>query len=229
MSININIPPPTNFQPSNKCGTTAVTLQSGNTYLETTFIPRISKPEPGSTPLNTLGIPGTNFLNNGPSVPVFYQGEDIVIDIYFSTEGKCLDLNRYTMNTIVKSSQYLNTNNWNGTLDNGIYRDKDQDNHYIIFIPSSITDKILAGSFELDLWVVENVGNFNDIKPRTMLLGKTYFNLEYAAFSPHPETIENGVASLRTLLPNSYPPAFNTTVGGGQAPNNDDCLPWPNH
>jgi len=62
----------------------------------------------------------------------------------------------------------------------------------LIFIPATLLNETIAGTFELDIYAVENVNQLNDIKPRTLLVGKTYFNFDYAAFSPNQNRLQPG-------------------------------------
>lgn len=196
----------------------SLVFQTADTLLPntTTFIARVNNPAVSSNPLNTAGIPGVNFIGTDSSTPVFWQGEDIVFDAFLYINGQTIDTNRYILHAILKASPYMITNSWAGIQNNGIYVDDKISNHFVIFIPSSITVNLLAGSFELDVWVVEKVNSLNDIKPRTILIGRTFLNVEYAAFSPNPESIETGAPALRVNLPNSYPPGFNTVQPGGE-------------
>jgi hypothetical protein len=218
----VDIAQPTTFElGSNPCPPTSGSIPLDNCIpITSKLIPRVNNPNIPQSDLNTLGIPGSNFIGSDHASAVWYQGEDVIYDAFLYLDGKPIDLTKYTLNVIVKASQYLITYTWAGILNNGIYTDSKDCNHYVIFIPNSVTGTLLEGTYELDVWAVGLVNQAISIKPRTSILGKSYFNIEYAAFSPNPDSIETGAANKRSNVPNSYPRPFNTVQGNnGQ----DNC------
>jgi len=215
MSIIVPLNQPTNFEPSQaSTQNISVPINLNNyagslQYNKTTFIPRVNNTSPSPNPINTAGIPGTNYIGSDLSTGVFYQGEDIIFDTFLFINTQSIDVKRYNLQAIVKSNVYNLVVVWQGSLGNGIYIDDKVPNHFVVFIPNASTDCLIAGSFELDIWAVERVSQLNDIKPRTLLVGKTYFDFQYAAFSPNPESLQGGL-NRGTLKP-SWPPFVSTT------------------
>lgn len=177
----------------------------------TTFIPRVNNQPVSPNPLNTAGIPGANFVNSDPAPAQFYQGEDVIYDAFLFINNQAIDLKRYEIQAIVKPTPYILCPTWLGYMGNGIYVDSKIPNHFVIFIPNVVTSTLIAGTFELDVWATEQPNQLNDVRPRVLLVGKTFFNLDYAAFSPDPESLQPG-ANPRWLLKNSYPTFVPTTA-----------------
>lgn len=208
--FSIPLPQPTNFEVSQEAVNTSIPdnlyLNQGNiTPQITTFIARVNNPDPSPNPINTAGIPGANFIGGDEASPIFYQGEDVVYDVYLYINNQAVDLTRYNLQAVVKASQFSLITTWAGTLGSGIYKDDNVPAHFVIFIPAATLAKTIAGTFELDVLAIEKVNKLNDVRPRTLLVGKTYFEFEYAAFSPNPESLQPG-ANNRCNLPSTAPP-----------------------
>lgn len=162
-----------------------------------------------ASPTNTLildGIPGVPFERGAPNPDVFYQGEDIVYDVYLLHDSLPVSSNVYDISAVVKSSPRASTPVWEGTLDAGLYDTPDRAGFYELWIPSTVTEGFIAGTYYLQLQIKEKIGSGRF--SRRFVLLSTYFNIDYSNFSPNAESRTNG--GLRTSLESVWPNASNT-------------------
>jgi hypothetical protein len=141
----------------------------------------------GST-LALDGIPGIPFERGEPNPELFYQGEDVVYDLFLTHDGRPVTPAEYDIKALVKTSARAYTVMWQGTLDNGVYpTDLNTPGYYELWIPSSATASLFAGSYHLDIQIQERVGEGRGRYDRKYVLLQTVFNIEYSNFSEHPE------------------------------------------
>lgn len=152
-------------------------------------------------------IPGIPF-ERGPQNPdSFYQGEDIVYDVYLFFDGKDVTTEYYDISVTVKPNSRAYTPVWVGNLDFGIYEIKDAPGRFELWIPSAITANFLAGSYYLDVQGSEKIGRGEGKYDRKNILVQTIFNISYSNFSNNPESASSnrsgiGRGSLEATWPN---------------------------
>ena len=162
-----------------------------------------------ASPANTLmmdGLPGIPFERSAPNPDVFYQGEDIVYDVYLLHDGAPVSANLYDISAVVKSSPRTQSVAWEGSLDDGVYETPDNPGFYELWIPHTLTENFIAGTYYLQIQITEKTGTGRF--PRRFVLVSTYFNIDYSNFSPNPESRTN--VGLRTSLESIWPNSPNT-------------------
>jgi hypothetical protein len=158
-----------------------------------------------SSPLAIDSIPGIPFERGTPNPDLFYQGEDIVYDL-FLFNGEIVTSDDYEIRAILKTSARAYNAAWQGSLDLGIYPVVNQSGYYELWIPSNVTSNLLAGTYYLEVQVHEKMGRGNGRFDRKYTLVKTNFNLEYSNFSPSPETkANNPLAAKREGIEQVWP------------------------
>jgi hypothetical protein len=163
-------------------------------------------------PIADFGVPGVPFVPPIPATPVFSQGEDIIYDAILAIDGCSVTPDKWNIEIIVKTNQFNLASVWIGVLDNGLYYNAPND-EYQIWIPSSLTSNIAAGTYMMDVKATEKVGSGKGIKDRTIVLASTYFGIEYTAASPHPDSVSSLPGRFdRATLEKTYPP-FDTPLG----------------
>ena len=145
----------------------------------------------------------------GKPAPVsVYQGDDIVFDIYLNYESEPVELDRWYITALLKTTAYATTLLWEGALGNS---NEHFSNHieklpapgmYRISIPASFTKDLIAGTYWLDVAITEQAGAGNHDLRRT--IARYPFSLEYA------NTASN-VVFERSTLPKSVPEPVNYT------------------
>lgn len=136
-------------------------------------------------------IPGIPFERGIPNPDVFFQGEDIVYDLFLFHEGEHVLAEDYDISILIKSSPRAFTVVWEGRLDYGLYPNNNRAGYYEVWIPANITENLLAGAYYVDVLLTERVGRGGSRYDRKYILLQTMFNLEYSNFSPRPETMAN--------------------------------------
>lgn len=142
------------------------------------------------------GVPGIPFEQGTPNPDLFYQGEDIVYDL-FLFNGKPVSSEEYDVRVFVKASPRAYKVVWQGTLDDGVYPAPNESGYYEIWIPSSTTESFFAGTYYLDVLIQEKLGSGDGRFDRKYIAIQTNFNVEYSNFSPSPETLAINPNSLK--------------------------------
>lgn len=167
-----------------------VTLKSSQ------IAPRNRQSTPPVSPLALDSLPGIPFERGTPNPDLFYQGEDIVYDVYLFN-GEPVISDDYDIYAILKTGPRAYRISWQGSLDLGIYPTPNQSGYYELWIPSNITSSLLAGTYFLDIMVQEKMGAGKARFDRKYVLLQTSFNLEYSNFSPSPETLASNPDSSK--------------------------------
>lgn len=160
-------------------------------------------------PASTMGIdgvPGIPFERGLPNPDLFYQGEDVVYDI-FLFNGEPVSSEIYDVLVLVKTSPRAYQIVWQGSLDNGVYPTPNESGYYEVWIPSSVTTAFFAGTYYLDVLIREKLGSGKGRFDRKYLALQTNFNIEYSNFSESPETLACNPKALQrggmeTVWPN---------------------------
>lgn len=160
------------------------------------------------TSLAIDGVPGIPFEAGTPNPDLFYQGEDIVYDLFLIHNGKPVAKEDYTVKVIIKSSPRAYTVNWQGELNSGVYPTPQGAGYYELWIPSTATEALYAGTYYLNVLIQERVGAGKGRFDRKYVLLQTYLNIAYSNFSEHPESRGNYPGGLNrggveTVWPNS--------------------------
>jgi hypothetical protein len=171
------------------------------------------------SPSNTFaidGIPGIPFESNQPNPDVFFQGEDIVYDLFLYHEGKPVSSDEYDIRCVIKSSPRASQITWEGFVDNGVFPNPKDSGYYELWIPSVQTEAFFAGSYYLHVMIQNRVGEGQGRYDRKYVLLQTMFNIDYSNFSPRPETQSRNTDKLnRDKLEPTWP---NTPDTIGQKP-----------
>jgi len=134
------------------------------------------------------GIPGIPFEKGTPNPDVFYQGEDVVYDLFLFHEGAPVSSDDFDVKILVKTSSRAGKIAWQGILEDGIYPKPNQSGYYEVWIPSNATANLLAGTYYLQVLLQERVGAGKGKYDRKYVILQSCFNIEYSNFSEHPET-----------------------------------------
>jgi hypothetical protein len=168
------------------------------------------KARPSST-IALDGIPGIPFERNQPNPDVFYQGEDIVYDVFLFHEGQPVSSDAYDVKVSVKTSPRAYETIWFGSVDNGIYPAPKGSGNYELWIPSAITEKFLAGSYYVDILIQERVGSGTGRYDRKYVLLQRIFNVDYSNFSASPESrSQKSPKDLRSAIEETWPNVADT-------------------
>ena len=160
--------------------------------------------QPSTTDTFTLdGIPGIPFERGTPNPDTFYQGEDIVYDLYLLHDAQPVSSDAYEISVAVKDSPRSRVVKWEGVTDNGVYATPDHPGFYELWIPSVATELFIAGTYYLQIQIKEKTGSGRF--PRRFVLLSTYFNIDYSNFSPNAESVSDSSlrASVTSVWPNS--------------------------
>jgi hypothetical protein len=141
-------------------------------------------------------IPGIPFERGTPNPDLFYQGEDIVYDL-FLFNGEIVTSDDYDITAILKTSPRAYNVAWQGSLEIGIFPVVNQTGYYELWIPSNVTSNLLAGTYYLDVLVQEKMGAGKGRFDRKYVMVQTMLNIEYSNFSPSPETRANNPLAAR--------------------------------
>lgn len=142
------------------------------------------------------GMPGIPFERGEPNPDVFFQGEDIVYDLFLFYDGKPVSSEEFDVLISVKTSPRASTASWLGsTTDMGVYPAPTGSGYYEVWIPSSVTDNLMAGSYHLDVMIKEKIGSGKGRYDRKYAILQTYLNIDYGNFSTRPETAEASAAN----------------------------------
>lgn len=133
------------------------------------------------------GVPGIPFERSAPNPDSFYQGEDIVYDLYLWHDGAPVSSEDYDIKVYVKTSPRAHTVTWEGNLDAGIYGAPPQSGYYEVWIPATVTEKLFAGTYYIQTQIQERIGRGKGRYDRKYVIVSSYFNIEYGNFSPAPE------------------------------------------
>jgi hypothetical protein len=169
-----------------------------------------------ATPSSTLpldGIPGIPFERGSPNPDLFYQGEDIIYDLFLFHDGKPVSAQDYDVSVIIKTSPRAAKVIWAGSLDNGIYPTINDSGHYELWVPSAATEELYAGTYHLNVQIKERLGSGKGRFDRKYVLLQSYFNIDYSTFSPSPETAANLPGKLTRAGVESTWPNTPNTVG----------------
>lgn len=152
---------------------------------------------------NVPGIPFERGIQNPDN---FYQGEDIVYDVYLFFDGKEVNTEEYDISVILKPSPRAYTPIWTGVLDFGVYPIKDEPGRFELWIPSAATSSFFVGSYYLDVQVSEKIGRGDGRYDRKHILVQTMFNIAYSNFSTKLETSSNNDSTAsRADLESTWP------------------------
>ena len=174
-----------------------------------------------SSSLMIDGVPGIPFETSNPNPDTFYQGEDIVYDLYLYHNGAPVSADDYDIKVYVKTSPRAYTINWEGSVDNGVYSLPPQSGYYELWIPSTVTSTLFAGTYYIQVQIQERVGSGKGRYDRKYVLLNTYFNIEYSNFSPAPESSAYNPDSLKRKDVEPVWPNGPDTIGRANMQPND--------
>ena len=143
------------------------------------------------------GIPGIPFEPGISNPDSFFQGEDIIYDLFLFHDGKPVVKEDYDILASVKTSPRARGVIWTGNLELGIDPVANRAGYYEIWIPSDITGGMIAGTYYLNVMIKERFGAGKGKFDRKYVLLKTYFNIDYSNFS---ENLENRTNDKREAL-----------------------------
>ena len=157
------------------------------------------------------GIPGVPLFERAdPNPDLFYQGEDIVYDMILVHNYEPVSTEEYDVFASIKTSPRAKAAIWQGSLDNGVYPVPNTAGHYELWVPSSVTDTLLAGTYYLDVLIQERIGEGKGKFDRKFVVLQHMFNLEYSNFSGAPENANASSSRERINLERTWPNMPNT-------------------
>lgn len=148
----------------------------------------------------TQNLDGVPEPEGHASAPEFYQGEDIILDVYFNIEQKPVTVDEWELTAVVKKNKYAINVLFEAQMNNGIYKNS-VPGYYKIIIPAEDTARFLAGTYWLVISGKEKNGD--GIKDREFVLSNSPFIIKDSAASPYPAQTLNRAGTERT-----YPPAI---------------------
>jgi hypothetical protein len=196
---------------------------SGNTVdLESSHIRARNRQSP-KHPIQSLaidGVPGIPFEFGIPDPDVFYQGEDVIYDLFLVYDGNPVTVDKYDIKIGVKTSYRAQEFSFEASLDQGVYHFPEKPGYFELWIPNSITSQLFAGSYYINVLISDKIGQGTPYGDRKHILLQSMFNLEYSAFSPNPENaLENSPDIKRHNLEITWPNRPNT-IGQSRMPPN---------
>lgn len=152
-----------------------------------------------------FGFPGIPFVPGEPNPASFCQGEDAIFSAFLFNEGEPVTSEKFKIEARVKSSLRSVDFVWCGELQNGIYPEQ-REGYYSIWIPSDTTNDWYAGTYVLNIFLSEAVGDGPGPHDRKISLIDTFFNIEYCGGSKNPENVKRkGNLPGRNKLNNTWP------------------------
>ena len=134
-----------------------------------------------------------------PSVPIdFYQGEDIVFEIFLNYHDCPVVPEQWVITAKIKKNKYAQTVLWTGTLNSGVYK-TDIPGFYKIIFPSEATSLFVAGTYWLSISVKESKSK--DYKDLQFVIVEQPFSINYSVSSPYPGQVLDTTAVERTSPP----------------------------
>jgi hypothetical protein len=178
-----------------------------------------------SHPIKSLaidGIPGIPFEMGIPDPDLFYQGEDIIYDLFLVYDGTPVKLDNYDIKIAIKSSSRATNILFEAYIDNGLYNDPSKEGYYELWIPNSVSAELLAGTYFITVQISDKLGEGLGRHDRKHILLQHSFNLEYSNYSPSPENAKPTATILKRYnLEPTWPNKPNTI---GQTPPPPDTL-----
>jgi hypothetical protein len=170
-----------------------------------------------SMPMQALaldGIPGLPIERGEPNPDIFYQGEDIIFDLFLYMDGKPVKSDEYEILASLKTSPRALNEIWAGSYGDGIDKSADtRDGYYELWISSACTERLLAGTYYLSIAVNQRLGEGKGKHDRKFVLLTHAFALGYSNFSKHPETMSNSsMSAKRSDAEPTWPNTPNTIV-----------------
>lgn len=145
----------------------------------------------------TKNLDGTPEPPGKPTPIDFYQGEDIVFEVFLNFQDKAISTNEWDVNAYVKTNKHAEELIWSGELNNGLYKGV-KEGMFKIVIPSETTTTMLAGTYWLALTIHEKSGK--GPKDLDYVILNQPFSVNYSAASKNPNI------NLRTTE-RTYPPS----------------------
>ena len=182
-------------------------VQDYSEYLKTSEIrARTGQSDKFASKMVIDNIPGVPFERGLSNPDNFYQGEDIVYDLYLFFDGKDVNTEEYDITASIKPNSRAHNPIWTGVLDFGIYPIKDEPGRFELWIPSNATASFFAGSYYLDVQVAEKIGRGDGRYDRKHIIAQTIFNVAYSNFSTKLETSSSSDSTAsRAELESTWP------------------------
>lgn len=152
-----------------------------------------------------FGFPGIPFVPGEPNPSNFCQGEDVIFDAFLYYQGEPVTQDKYKIVTQVKSSLRSVNTIWTGEIQNGVYPEE-KPGYYTVWIPADKTTTLFAGSYNLNVFLSQSVGEGTGPHDRKISLIDIVFNIEYCGGSENPENVRlSGDLPHRTSLKRTWP------------------------
>jgi hypothetical protein len=164
------------------------------------------------------------FERGTPNPDTFFQGEDIIYDMFLYYAGSPVSSDDYDVIVNIKASPRAQTTIWQGTLDNGVYPNPSALGHFEVWIPSVATSAFLAGTYYLGVLLQERVGKGKGRYDRKHLLLRSSFNIDYSNFSP--TTVSVGHTTPLSTVERVWPNAPNTVGNPNASTDGTGDLPY---
>jgi hypothetical protein len=154
-----------------------------------------------------FGFPGIPFVPGEANPANFCQGEDVIFDAFLYYQGEAVTQNDYDILVQVKSSLRSPTAFWVGEIQNGVYPEENP-GYYTIWLPAEKTMTLFAGSYNLNVFLSQQVGKGSGPHDRKISLIDIAFNIEYCGGSENPENVRlTGDLPHRASIKRTWPNA----------------------
>ncbi len=139
----------------------------------------------------------------GKAVPIdFYQGEDIVMEVFLNYNGDPVSVEEWEITGVVKKNKYADTQLWEAELDKGIYKTHTV-GFYKVILDAEKSARFVPGTYWLTIFIKQK----NSDNPRDLqfVVLNQAFSINDSAGSPYTrETLD-----VRNVE-RTFPPAFNS-------------------
>ena len=116
-----------------------------------------------------------------PDAKVYTQGEDVIINLYLSLEGKVVTTHDWKVSALMKVAKVSSELVWTGELGNGV-NVTTASGSYTVVIPASVTRCLPQGTYWMDITATQKLGSGN-IVDRTVVLETFPILIQFSASS----------------------------------------------
>jgi hypothetical protein len=171
---------------------------------------------------NLDGIPGIPPEHGQPNPDSFFQGEDIVYDLFLYHDGAPVTTEDYTVSVAIKTSPRAKNIIWQGNSSgDSILPQPGQPGYYELWIPAYQTAAFMAGTYYLHVMIQEKTAGGKGRYDRKHVLLQSYFNVDYSNFSENTESASG--PPKRVAVDATWPNKPNT-IGAGPLVNDSFFL-----
>lgn len=141
-----------------------------------------------------------------PDPVQYYQGEDIIFEVFLNYNDVPVIVDDWDIRGIVKKNAFATDVAWTGTIEGGIFV-QTKPGFYKIIIPSDVTAIFYAGTYWLDVVISQKVGKGEE-RDITAIIMHQPFSIDYSVGSPNPPKDLKNISPCQEA---TTPPPINIT------------------